>query len=94
MWSVSSQTRDQTRALLPAVGVQGLSPHTSRECAGWDSELTGQTLSRCGWRGPERPWDGKETQPVLPKGDQSWVFTGRADAEAEPPILWPPDAKS
>ena len=33
-------------------------------------------------------------QPVHPKGDQSWVFIGRTDAEAETPILWPPDAKS
>ena len=33
-------------------------------------------------------------QPVHPKGDQSWVFTGRTDAEAETPILWPPHAKS
>ena len=36
----------------------------------------------------------KEIQPVHPKGDQSQVFTGRTDAEAETPILWPPDAKS
>ena len=36
----------------------------------------------------------KEIQPVHPKGDQSWVFIGRTDAEAETPILWPPDAKS
>ena len=36
----------------------------------------------------------KEIQPVHPKGDQSWVFTGRTDVEAEAPILWPPDAKS
>ena len=41
------------------------------------------------------PWlDCKEIQPVLPKGDQSWVFIGRTDAEAETPILWPPHAKS
>ena len=33
-------------------------------------------------------------QPVHPKGDQSWVFIGRTDDEAETPILWPPDAKS
>ena len=39
-------------------------------------------------------WDCKEIQPVHPKGDQSWVFTGRTDAEAETPILWPPHAKS
>ena len=42
----------------------------------------------------ENPLDCKEIEPVHPKGDQSWVFTGRIDAEAEAPILWPPDAKS
>ena len=40
------------------------------------------------------PLDYKEIQPVHPKGDQSWVFIGRTDVEAEIPILWPPDAKS
>ena len=42
----------------------------------------------------ESPLDCKEIQPVHPKGDLSWVFIGRTDAEAEAPILWPPDAKS
>ena len=42
----------------------------------------------------ESPLDCKEIQPVHPKGDQSWLFTGRTDVEAETPILWPPDAKS
>ena len=42
----------------------------------------------------ESPLDYKEIQPVHPKGDQSWVFTGRTNAEAETPILWPPDVKS
>ena len=42
----------------------------------------------------ESPLDCKEIQPVHPKGDQSWVFIGRTDAEAETPILWPPDGKS
>ena len=42
----------------------------------------------------ESPLHSKEIQPVHPKGDQSWVFTGRTDVEAETPILWPPDAKS
>ena len=42
----------------------------------------------------ESPLDCKEIQPVHPKGDQSWVFIGRTDIEAETPILWPPDAKS
>ena len=38
--------------------------------------------------------DSKEIQPVHSKGDQSWIFIGRTDAEAETPILWPPDAKN
>ena len=42
----------------------------------------------------ESPLDCKEIQPVNPKGDQSWIFIGRTDAEAETPILWPPDVKS
>ena len=42
----------------------------------------------------ESPLDCKEIQPVHPKGDKSWVFIGRTDAEAETPILWPPHAKS
>ena len=42
----------------------------------------------------ERPLDYKEIQPVYPKGDQSWVFIGRTDVEAEIPILWPPNVKS
>ena len=40
------------------------------------------------------PLDCKEIQPVHPKGDQSWVFIGRTDAEAEAPMLWPPHANS
>ena len=42
----------------------------------------------------ESPLDCKEIQPFHPKGNQSWVFVGRTDAEAETPILWPPDVKS
>ena len=41
----------------------------------------------------ESPLDCKEFQPVHPKGDQSWVFIGRTDAEAETPVLWPPHGK-
>ena len=53
----------------------------------------------CFWTGAlektlENPLDCKEIQPVHPKGDQSWVFIGRTDAEAETPIIWPPHAKS
>ena len=46
------------------------------------------------WRTLESSLDCKEIQPVHPKGDQSWVFIVRTDAEAETPVLWPPDAKS
>ena len=42
----------------------------------------------------ESPLDCKEIQPVHPKGDQSWVFIRRTDAEAETPILWPPDVEN
>ena len=42
----------------------------------------------------ESPLDCKEIQPVHPKGDQSWVFIGRPDAEVETPICWPPDVKN
>ena len=42
----------------------------------------------------ESPLDCKEIQPVNPKGDQSWISIGRTDAEAETPILWPPDSKN
>ena len=47
--------------------------------------LLGKTL--------ESPLDCREIQPVHPKGDQSWVFIGRTDAEAETPIFWPSDVK-
>ena len=42
----------------------------------------------------ENPLDCKKIQPVHPKGNQSWIFIGRTDAEAEAPILWPPDMKN
>ena len=42
----------------------------------------------------ESPLDCKEIQPVHPEGDQSWVFIGRTDAEAEIPVLWPHDGKN
>ena len=42
----------------------------------------------------ESPLDYKEIQPVHPEGNQSWVFIGRTDVEAEAPIFWPPDMES
>ena len=42
----------------------------------------------------QSPLDYKEMKPVNPKGNQSWIFIGRIDAEAEAPISWPPDSKN
>ena len=42
----------------------------------------------------ESPLDSKEIKPINPEGDQPWIFIGRTDAEAEAPVLWPPDAES
>ena len=55
-----------------------------KNCCFWIVELD-KTL--------ENPLDSKEIQPINPKGNQSWIFIGRTDAEAETPILWPPDEK-
>ena len=46
------------------------------------------------WRRLLKSLDSKEIKPVHPKGNQSWVFIGMTDVEAETPIFWPPDAKS
>ena len=51
-------------------------------------------LELCCWRRLLSPLDCKEIQPVHPKGNKSWIFIGRTDAEAETPVLWPPDAKN
>ena len=45
-------------------------------------------------KGLESPLDCKEIQSVHPKGNQSWIFIGKTDVEAETPIFWPPDVKS
>ena len=56
-------------------------------------------MSWCFWtvvleKTPESPVDCKDIKPVHPKGNQSWIFIGRTDAEDETPILWPPDVKN
>ena len=67
-------------------------------CESWTiGKLAPKT--RCFWtvvleKTLESPLDGKETQPVHPEGYQSWIFIWRTDAEAEAPMLWPPDVKS
>ena len=61
-------------------------------CENWTTEEL--MLLNCGVGDSWETLDCKEIQPVHSKGDQSWVFIGRTDVEAETPILWPPDAKS
>ena len=67
----------------------------------WDLDYKERWASKnwCFWtvvleKTLESPLDSKEIQPVHPKGNQSWIFIGRADAEAETPILWPLDVKN
>ena len=68
-------------------------------CESWTIKKAEQLKNWCFWTAVlektlESPLHRKEIQPVHPKGNQSWVFIGRTDVEAETPILWPPDAKS
>ena len=60
----------------------------------WTKKIKNSTLPSVLEKTFESPLDCKKIQPVHPKGDQSWVFIGRTDVEAETPILWPPHAKS
>ena len=64
-----------------------------------DYKESWETKNWCFWtmmleKTLESPLDCKEIQPVHPKGNQSWILIGRTDAEAETPVLWPPDAKN
>ena len=68
-------------------------------CEGWNRKKSWGPKNGCFWtavlgKTHESHLDCKEIQPVHPKGNQCWIFIGRTDAEAEAPILWPPDAKS
>ena len=68
-------------------------------CESWTIKKAERQENWCFWtvvleKTLESPLDCKEIQPVHPKGKQSWIFTGRTDAEAETSILWPPDAKN
>ena len=68
-------------------------------CESWTIKKAEHRRIDCFWtvvleKTLESPLDCKEIRPVHPEGDQSWVFIGRTDAEAETPILWPPHANS
>ena len=68
-------------------------------CESWDYKESWALKNWCFWtvvleKTLESPLDCKEIQPVHPKGNQSWIFIGRMDAEAETAILWPPEMKN
>ena len=63
-------------------------------CESWTVKKTERRRTVVLEKTLESPLDCKEIQPVHPKGDQSWVFIGRTDVEAETPIFWLPDVKS
>ena len=72
-------------------------PVVMYECESWSIKKA--ECQRCFWtvvldKTLENPLDSKEIQPVPPKGNQSWIFIGRTDAEAETSILWPSDGKN
>ena len=85
---------------LPTAGVKAMVFSVVMHIWIWELDhKEGWALNWCFWtvvleKTLESPLDYKEIQPVHPKGNQSWVFIGRTDVEAETPILWPPDAKS
>ena len=79
------------KAMLFPVVMYGWESWTVKEAECWRIDA----FQLWCWRRLLRvPWAGEEIQPVHPKGDQSWIFTGRTDGEAEVPTLWPPDAKN
>ena len=72
-------------------------PVVMYECESWTNKESWAPKNWCFWtvvleKTLERPLDCKEIKPIYFKGNQSWIFIGRTDAEAETPILWPPDA--
>ena len=78
------------KAVVFPVVMYGFESWTVKKAEHWRTDA----FERWCWRRVLSPLDCKEIQPVHPKGDQSWVFIGKTDAEAETPILWPPPAKS
>ena len=93
------KSRDITLATKVHLVKATVFPVVMYGCESWTIKETGHrridAFELWCWRRLLRvPLDCKEIQPVHPTGDQSWVFIGRTDVEAETPILWPPDAKS
>ena len=78
------------KAMVFPVVMYGCESWTTKKAECWRSDA----FELWCWRRLLSTLDYKEIKPVNPKGDQSWIFIGRTDAEAEAPILWPPDVKN
>ena len=78
------------KAMTFPVVMYGCESQTIKKAEGWRINA----FELWCWRRHESPLACKEIQPVCAKGNQSWIFIGRTNVEAETPILWPPDAKS
>ena len=78
------------KAMVFLVVMYGCESWTIKKAEHWKIDA----FELCCWRRLESSLDWKEIQPVHPKGNQSWIFIGRTDAEAETPILWPADVKN
>ena len=78
------------KAMVFPVVVYGCESWTIKKAERWRTDAFELALKNT----LESPLDCKVIQPIHPKGNQSWIFIGRTDAEAETPILWPPDAKN
>ena len=99
-YGVKSRSKVFWGQSLLALGPASLNPVVAPWGAGHHVPLWGWARKNgCFWtvvleKTLESPMDCKEIKPVHPKGDQSWIFIGRTDTEAETPVLWPPDAYS
>ena len=101
MTNLGSKLRSKNVTLLTKVHLVKamVFPVVMYGCESWTIKKTWVLKNWCFWtvvwqKTLESPLDSKESQPVHPKGNQSWIFIARADAEAKAPILWPYDAKN
>ena len=91
-WDITLPTKVRlVKAMVFLVAMYGHKSWTIKKAEHWRIDAFELW---CWRRLLKSPLDCKDIQPVHPKGNQSWVFIGRTDAEAETPILWPPDAKN
>ena len=89
MFALSTKVHLVKTMVLPVV-MYGCESWTVKKASCWRIDA----FELWCWRTLESLLDCEEIQPIHPKGDQSWVFFGRTDAEAETPVLWPPDGKN